>query len=210
MKPKKTGNEFIVSILAVVLLASALMFGLNVLTGYSVANNDEYSLKFGENVIIEGKNLRLEDVGSNKAVLVSVDGDTTEVSDDCTETANGFGIQTLETKYYGSNKEKRLAKLRVVSLTEGKSYLVGAGCSITVNSKNSVQMGKFVKKGNNNAITLEDVSRNGDVFLNINGVDIILSLTESKSVDDILITNRRSYFSNKFDKKAALLYVTKN
>lgn len=70
----------------------------------------EYFMDVGDAVVVEGKTVTLENVGTSGSIIVSVDGKLETISSGGTETVNGIEIVNDET-FYESNKEQRSATL---------------------------------------------------------------------------------------------------
>jgi len=70
----------------------------------------EYFMDVGDSVVVEGKTVTLENVGTAGSIIVSVDGKLETIPDGGTETVNGIEIVVDET-FYESNKEQRSATL---------------------------------------------------------------------------------------------------
>jgi hypothetical protein len=64
----------------------------------------------GDSVVVEGKTVTLENVGTSGSIIISVDGKLETITSGGTETVNGIEIVNDET-FYESNKEQRSATL---------------------------------------------------------------------------------------------------
>ncbi|MAG20178.1 hypothetical protein CL618_01975 [archaeon] len=70
----------------------------------------EYFMDVGDSVVVEGKTVTLENVGTSGSIIISVDGKLETITSGGTETVNGIEIVNDET-FYESNKEQRSATL---------------------------------------------------------------------------------------------------
>src|SRR3989344_5261920 len=80
-------------------------------TKFTAYVGNEYFMNTGDSVIVNGKTIKLENVGSTGSVAISVDGVPEIITSGNTETVNGIEITNDEAFYTSAGKEQTSASL---------------------------------------------------------------------------------------------------
>src|SRR3989344_3927436 len=80
-------------------------------TKFTAYVGNEYFMNTGDSVVVNGKTIKLENVGSTGSVAVSVDGVPEIITSGNTETVNGIEITNDEAFYTSAGKEQTSASL---------------------------------------------------------------------------------------------------
>ena len=122
-------------------------------TKFTAYVGNEYFMNTGDSVVVNGKTIKLENVGSTGSVAVSVDGVPEIITSGNTETVNGVEITNDEAFYTSAGKEQTSASLVIgkdssSSIKDG-DYFSGGDEVCTNNDSKDVDCWRWIVSGLN-------------------------------------------------------------
>lgn len=182
-------RNIIISAVVLILAIGLISIGFNQSTAYVVREN-RYDMKVGDMFNINGKILKLDNVGNGGDILVNVDGISEQITKYDAANINGLGIQILRTDYQ-YEKAKRAARLRIVAL-DNDEYFFNPGKKVYLGSAERM-------------LKLENVGNTGSAVVNVDGVVVTVGSGQTKKINGIEITNKNAFYESTILKRSAVI-----
>jgi len=182
-------RNIIISAVVLILAMGLISMGFNQSTAYVVKEN-RYDMKVGGVLDINGKMLKLENVGGGGNIVANVDGVSETITKYDAANVNGLGVQILRTDYQ-AEKARRTARLRIVRLDDDE-YFLNPGKKVYLGSAEIM-------------LKLENVGNTGSAVVNVDGVVVTVGLGKTKEVNGIEITNKNAFYESIIIKRSAVI-----